>query len=107
MKEYRSKLIEQRGKVIEALNKIQGTGKILGGNDANFILVEILDKETNSKPCNQRSEQIYKHMAESKDVVVRFRGKEYGCESCLRITIGTEDENNAMISRLEESLSIF
>ncbi|CAO3607780.1 unnamed protein product [Cunninghamella blakesleeana] len=107
MNEYRSKLIEQRGKVIEALKKIQGTGKILGGNDANFILVEILDKETNSKPCNQRSEQIYKHMAESKDVVVRFRGKEYGCESCLRITIGTEDENNSMLSRLEESLTIF
>ncbi|CAO3649333.1 unnamed protein product [Cunninghamella echinulata] len=107
MKEYRGKLIEQRGQVIEALKKIQGTGNVLGGNDANFILVEILDKETNTKPSNQRSEKIYKYMAESKDVVVRFRGKEYGCESCLRITIGTKEENAAMLSRLEESLALF
>jgi histidinol-phosphate aminotransferase len=104
MMDYRQRLILQRQHVIDTLRSVKGVGRILGGNDANFILVEILD---NDKPCNVRAEKIYKHMAESMDVVVRFRGKEYGCEGCLRITIGTEEENKTMIDKLVESLATF
>ncbi|SAL97407.1 hypothetical protein [Absidia glauca] len=104
MMDYRQRLISQRQHVIDTLRSVKGVGRILGGNDANFILVEILD---NDKPCNVRAEKIYKYMAESMDVVVRFRGKEYGCEGCLRITIGTEEENKTMIDKLVESLATF
>ncbi|KAI8073322.1 histidinol-phosphate aminotransferase [Gongronella butleri] len=104
MMAYRDRLIAQRASVIEQLQSLEGVGRILGGNDANFVLAEILAKDT-KQPCNTRAEAIYKYMAESKDVVVRFRGKEYGCTGCLRVTIGTEDENKDLIARLAESLA--
>ncbi|KAI8365121.1 histidinol-phosphate aminotransferase [Blakeslea trispora] len=103
MLDYRQRLIAQRGLMIERLNAMQDTGRILGGNDANFVLVEILDKAT-QKPSNVRAHKIYLMMAESLGVVVRFRGTEYGCESCLRITVGTEEENQKMFAMLEKAL---
>lgn len=105
MNEYRSALIAQRNVLIQQFQnfKVPGLGSILGTNDANFILLEILDKD--GKPCNTRCEKIYKLMAESKDVVVRFRGKEYGCTGCLRITVGTEEENKILVERLTEALN--
>ncbi|CDS07225.1 hypothetical protein LRAMOSA09748 [Lichtheimia ramosa] len=105
MNEYRSALIAQRNDLIQQFQnfKVLGLGRILGTNDANFILLEILDKD--GKPCNTRCEKIYKLMAESKDVVVRFRGKEYGCTGCLRITVGTEEENKILVERLTEALN--
>lgn len=105
MNEYRSALIAQRNVLIQQFQnfKVPGLGRILGTNDANFVLLEILDKD--GKPCNTRCEKIYKLMAESKDVVVRFRGKEYGCTGCLRITVGTEEENKTLVERLEEALN--
>ncbi|ORZ16940.1 histidinol-phosphate aminotransferase [Absidia repens] len=103
MMDYRQRLIQQRGVVIDSLTKLPGVGRVMGGNDANFVLVEILDN--NKVPCNERAEKVYKHMAESMDVVVRFRGKEYGCQGCLRITIGTENENKTMLNKLQESLA--
>lgn len=103
MKEYRSRLISQRGLLIEKLNKMNGIGRILGGNDSNFVLCEVLNKE--GKPCNERSQKVYSLMAETLGVVVRFRGMEYGCESCLRITVGTEEENETMLDMLEKALN--
>ncbi|CAO3640743.1 unnamed protein product [Mucor hiemalis] len=102
MYDYRKRLISQRGVLIEKLNELEDTGRILGGNDSNFVLVEILNKD--KKPCNDRSLKVYSMMAESLGVVVRFRGMEYGCESCLRITVGTEEENATMLSMLEKAL---
>ncbi|OBZ90238.1 Histidinol-phosphate aminotransferase [Choanephora cucurbitarum] len=103
MLEYRQRLIAQRGLMIERLNGMQEMGRILGGNDANFVLVEVLDKAT-QKPSNDRAHKIYLMMAESLGVVVRFRGTEYGCDSCLRITVGTEEENEKMFVMLEKAL---
>ncbi|KAI8098398.1 histidinol-phosphate aminotransferase [Gilbertella persicaria] len=103
MFEYRKRLINQRGFLIEKLNAFKDTGRILGGNDANFVLVEILDKTTR-KPSNERAHKVYLMMAESLGVVVRFRGTEYGCESCLRITVGTEEENEKMLAMLQKAL---
>ncbi|KAG1136986.1 hypothetical protein G6F61_009649 [Rhizopus arrhizus] len=103
MYEYRKRLIDQRGLLIEKLKALDGTGRILGGNDANFVLVEILSSE--GKPCNERSLKVYSQMAELLGVVVRFRGTEYGCDGCLRITVGTEEENEKMLSMLEKALS--
>ncbi|KAI9310080.1 histidinol-phosphate aminotransferase [Dichotomocladium elegans] len=104
MEEYRKALVSQRGVILESLARfpVPGIGQILGTNDANFVLVQILNKE--GQPCNVRSEKVYKLMAESKNVVVRFRGKEYGCTGCLRITVGKEDENREMLEKLAEAL---
>lgn len=36
-------------------------------------------------------------------VVTRFRGSELHCDECLRVTIGTEDENKAFLSMLSKT----
>ncbi|KAI9251065.1 histidinol-phosphate aminotransferase [Sporodiniella umbellata] len=99
---YRERLISQRGVLVENLLALNGTGRVLGGNDANFVLVEILSKE--GIPSNDRAVKVYTKMAEFLGVVVRFRGTEHGCEGCLRITVGTEEENVKAIHMLEKAL---
>lgn len=102
MRLYVDKIIQQRGKVIEQLEKIPRIGRNIGGLDANFVLVEILNRQ--GKPCNIASNTLYKNMATDDQVVVRFRGKELNCEGCLRISIGKEDENKVLIERLTKVL---
>ncbi|WWD15927.1 histidinol-phosphate transaminase [Kwoniella shandongensis] len=87
-----------RKALIEELKNTKGVGRILGGNNANFVLAEILDSE--GKPSNQKAVEVYKTMAESKGVVVRFRGSERGCEGCLRVTVGTEEECKEAVKQL-------
>ena len=50
---------------------------------------------------------MYKELAEKEGIVVRFRGKEYGCDGCLRITVGTEEENRVLIDKLKDVLARF
>ncbi|CAM0138238.1 histidinol-phosphate transaminase [Umbelopsis sp. WA50703] len=97
-------LKKQRNELIKRLENfpVSGVGKIRGAAEGNFLLVEILDR--NGQPCNERAEKIYTFMAESKDVVVRFRGKEHGCTGCLRITVGTEQEMDTLAKQLEVAL---
>lgn len=91
MRKNRESIIQQRDRMVEELPKIPGVGRFLGGKESNFLLVEILDKP-GGKPSNVAALATYENMAEKKGVVLRFRGKELGCEGCLRITVGTEKE---------------
>lgn len=95
-------LNQNRDKLIAGLNDIPAIGRILGGNNSNFILAEVLDAD--GKPSNDRAAKLYKTMAESRGVVVRFRGFEPGCEACLRITVGTEDECAEAIKQIGDLL---
>ncbi|KAJ2926797.1 hypothetical protein H1R20_g10310, partial [Candolleomyces eurysporus] len=84
-----------------------GVGPIIGGNNANFVLVRILEKaksDKGKKPDSARAQKIYKRLAEQMGVVVRYRGNELGCDGCLRITIGTEEENATAVEKLREAL---
>ncbi|KAK9711107.1 histidinol-phosphate transaminase [Basidiobolus ranarum] len=94
---------QERKKFMENVVKISGIGAIKGTNDANFILVEILDKD-NQKPCNERAHRIYTYLAQERGVVVRLRCMEPGCAGCLRITIGTPEENITVLKELELAL---
>ncbi|KAG7858535.1 hypothetical protein KL939_002657 [Ogataea angusta] len=89
---------EQRQIVVDELAKLPGVGRNIGGLDSNFVLVEILNRE--GDPDNEVANKVYLTLAEQKNVVVRFRGKELGCKGCLRITIGTKEENETLISQL-------
>lgn len=95
-------LAANRTTLISSLKKVNGVGRILGGNHANFVVVEIVDGQGNAS--NRRAAEVYKTMAESRGVVVRFRGGEIGCEGCLRITVGTEEECEMALKQLEELL---
>ncbi|KKY18190.1 putative histidinol-phosphate aminotransferase [Phaeomoniella chlamydospora] len=110
MKEKKDKIISQRDRLVEKLPKIAGIGRFLGGFESNFLLVEILDKprEEGGKPSNPAALAVYESLAEHKGVVVRFRGKELGCEGCLRITVGTEREVDRFLGEISSVLrSIF
>ncbi|GLA95479.1 histidinol-phosphate transaminase [Aspergillus tubingensis] len=102
MKKYREQIIVQRDRLVQELPKIPGVGRFLGGQEANFLLVEMLDKPASEggKPSNKTALAAYEAMAEKRGVVVRFRGKELGCEGCLRITVGTEQEVTKFLHEL-------
>ncbi len=57
-------------------------------SDANFILVKIKD-----------ARKIYHHLL-SESIVVRDRSSVLLCNDCLRITIGTEQENTRLVDAL-------
>jgi histidinol-phosphate aminotransferase len=102
MRENLTKILAQRERLIVALPNIPSVGRFRGGQDSNFLLVEILDKPANQggKPCNITALATYEALAEKKGVIVRFRGKELGCEGCLRITVGTEEEVTRFLQQL-------
>ncbi|KAK9455151.1 pyridoxal phosphate-dependent transferase [Dipodascopsis uninucleata] len=96
-------ILEQRNRLLKELPKIPGIGEFIGGNDANFLLVQILDKP-NGVPSSPIALQLYTALAETKGVVIRYRGKEPGCIGALRITIGTEAENDILLAKIAEAL---
>lgn len=96
-------IIQERANLIKSLKQLEGIGNIRGANDANFVLVEILDKQTR-QPSNDVAFALYKQLAESNGIVVRFRGSELGCTGCLRITIGTPAENSTLVSKISALL---
>lgn len=57
-------------------------------SDANFILVEVID-----------ALKTYDYLVD-KGIIVRDRSKVSLCDGCLRITVGTVEENNELISVL-------
>ncbi len=89
VKETVAKIIKERGKMIEKLKEFSFVKKIYP-TDANFVLVKTIDADA-----------IYKFLLENA-IVVRNRNSVELCEGCLRITVGTPDENEILINALIE-----
>lgn len=102
MRENVAKLAAQRDRLLAELPRIAGVGRLRGGTASNFLLYEMLDAA--GKPDNVTALAVYERLAEEKGVVVRFRGKEHGCEGCLRITVGTEEEVTRFLDALRRTL---
>ncbi|MEO6588553.1 MAG: histidinol-phosphate transaminase [Pyrinomonadaceae bacterium] len=83
------KIISEREKLIENLRTISVMTKIYP-TDANFVLVKTID-----------AEKVYNFLLAEK-IVVRNRNNVELCEGCLRITIGTPDENENLLKALEK-----
>ncbi len=83
------RIIQQRGVLISALQKIEFIKKIYP-SDCNFVLVKVDN-------ANKRYQQLI-----GKGIVVRNRTSQPLCENCLRFTIGTEIENKKLIEALHE-----
>ncbi|KAJ1739721.1 histidinol-phosphate transaminase [Coemansia sp. RSA 989] len=89
--------------LIPELLGLPHVGAILGGNDANFVLCRICD--SSGRASNEIAKHVYSEMAENRGLVVRYRGTDHGCEGCLRITVGTAEENAVVIKTLRSLLS--
>lgn len=107
MRKKREMILRQRQRLIQELPRLEMVGNFKGGFNANFLLVEILDKPRGEggKPSNVTALKAYERLAEQKGVVVRFRGKELGCEGCLRVTVGTEQEVDRFLAEISDVLA--
>lgn len=102
MESNRAKIIAQRDRIIKEIAAIPGVGRLRGGTESNFLLFEMLNAQ--GQPDNAVALAAYEKLAETKGVVVRFRGKEHGCLGCLRITVGTEEEVTRFLEALKKTL---
>lgn len=84
---YRQLVNEQREKLVQALEKLSFVSRVYP-SQANFVLVKMEDPN-----------EAYRYLV-GKGIVVRNRNKIV--PGCLRITIGTEEENIALITALKE-----
>ncbi|NTD99878.1 histidinol-phosphate transaminase [Agrobacterium tumefaciens] len=80
--------VAERQRLSDALNDLRIVTKVYP-SDANFILVEV----TNAI-------QIYDTLV-NQGIIVRDRSKVTLCEGCLRITVGTKEENNHLLNVLK------
>lgn len=78
-------IISERHRVANALESMKSVIKVYK-SDANFLLVKVNDPRS-----------IYNQLIQE-GVIVRDRSTIPGCEGCLRITIGTVDENSKLIN---------
>jgi histidinol-phosphate aminotransferase len=81
--------IAERVKLENELNEISLVDKIYP-SDANFILVKVKD-----------APKTY-HYLVNEGIIVRDRSKVTLCENCLRITVGTPEENAALVNALNK-----
>lgn len=103
MHQNRASILKQRERMLAEMPEIPGVGRFLGGRESNFLLVEMLSKPA-GKASNEVALQVYERLAETRGVVVRFRGKEVGCLGCLRVTVGTEQEVTRFLTELRSVL---
>ena len=79
--------VEQREWLKNELLKLSFT-KLVYPSDANFILAKI-----------SGASNVYKYLV-GKGIITRDRSKVISCDDCLRITIGTPEENKQLVSLL-------
>lgn len=81
-------ILKNRDKLEKQLAKIKCIKEVYP-TDANFILVKTID-----------SDAIYKYLIEN-GIVARNRNGITLCDNCLRITVGTAEENKQVIAALK------
>lgn len=82
-------LIQERGRMIEAFEQLPLCTEVYP-TDANFILIKVVD-----------AQKIYDYLVD-KGIIVRNRTRITLCRNCLRITIGTREENNELLAALRQ-----
>ena len=82
------KIVSERENVIKSLKTINFIKQIVP-SDSNFILIKVDD-------ANLRYNQLIQA-----GIVIRNRSNQPLCENCLRITVGTKEENNQLITTLK------
>ncbi|MBF8962254.1 histidinol-phosphate transaminase [Pontibacter sp. FD36] len=80
-------IVQEREMLVGALPTLDAVEKVYPSN-ANFLLVKVKD-----------ANRLYSYLLEQ-GIVVRNRSSLPGCEGCLRISIGTVDENQQLFQAI-------
>ena len=82
-------LLQERERTMEAFGELPICEKIYP-TDANFFLAKVKD-----------AQKTYDYLVE-KGIIVRNRTRVSLCNNCLRVTIGTREENNELLGALRD-----
>lgn len=82
-----AEVVAQRQMLAKALSGLICVVKVFE-SDANFLLVKVTD-----------ADKIYDQLV-AEGIIVRNRNKVVGCEGCLRLTVGTPQENQRLLKVL-------
>ncbi|MFI5150658.1 MAG: histidinol-phosphate transaminase [Bacteroidia bacterium] len=85
-------IVSERNKLSKALQELNFVLKVYP-SEANFLLVKMKEPR-----------KVYDYLA-GKQIVVRDRSRVAGCAGCLRITVGTEQENEKLIEVLRQYIN--
>ena len=88
IKQEITSIIEQREYLLKVLLNVNFVKKVYP-TEANFVLVKVDD-------ANKRYDELI-----AKGIVIRNRTTQPLCENCLRLTIGTKEENETLIKELK------
>ncbi|MBO5917053.1 MAG: histidinol-phosphate transaminase [Bacteroidales bacterium] len=88
-----TELIEQRSFLQQALAALSIVQHIYP-SDANFLLVKVDDADA-----------MYQYLV-AQGIIVRNRNRVRLCEGCLRITVGTADENAALMAAMQQFINL-
>ena len=87
MKSKVGEIITQREWLLNQLSALPLVVKVYPSS-TNFLLVQF-----------ERSEEVFTYLMEN-DIIVRDRSKALHCENCLRVTVGTAEENRKLLRAL-------
>lgn len=82
-------LLDERDRVMAEFGKLPVCFRVYP-TDANFFLAKVVDAKA-----------LYDYLV-SRGIIVRNRTNVALCKDCLRITIGTKEENDALLAALKE-----
>ena len=89
IKEWVDTLLEERSRVMDEFSQLPCCVRVFP-TDANFFLAKVYE-----------ATQIYDYLV-SEGIIVRNRTNVALCNDCLRITIGTKEENDALLDALRK-----
>lgn len=87
--EWIKSIVSERERLSKEFEEFSFVNKIYK-SEANFILIKVDEPES-----------LYYYLTQNQ-MVVRDRSKVFLCEGCLRITIGTKEENNLLIETFKK-----
>ncbi len=84
-----STIIAERDRLRNSLKELPVVQKVFDA-DANFFLVKV-----------ENPDEMYEYLVK-RGVIVRNRSKEALCEGCLRITVGSDGQNNYLLQAIKQ-----
>ena len=85
------KIKEEKDRMWDKLNSYSEIEKVFP-SDANFFLIRI-----------KNAKKVYGQLVKS-GIIVRNLSSKTGCEDCLRITVGTKNQNDILYNSLDSLL---